>query len=192
MRWLSLLLAFHASVAPAPPHMVTWHRGCPVPVSQLRLVTVTYWGFDARAHTGRLVLNRDAVSPAIRALHSLYDARFPIRRMVLVDRYGGSDDRSMAADNTSAFNCRPVEHSTAWSEHAYGRAIDINPLENPYVRGAQVLPPAGRAFVNRFRRSPGMIHAGDAAVRAFARVGWAWGGYWRSLKDYQHFSANGR
>ena len=112
--------------------------------------------------------------------------------MVLVDRYGASDDRSMAADNTSAFNCRRVEGSTAWSEHSYGRAIDVNPLENPYISRRGVLPPAGRAFLDRSLRRRGMIHAGDAVVRAFASVGWGWGGAWTSPRDYQHFSATGR
>ena len=112
--------------------------------------------------------------------------------MVLVDRYGADDDRSMAADNTSAFNCRRVEQSTSWSQHAYGRAIDINPRENPYVLGGRVLPPAGRAFTDRSRRRKGMIPAGGVVVRAFASVGWAWGGSWTSPLDYQHFSANGR
>jgi hypothetical protein len=171
--------------------MVSWHRGCPVPISDLRLVTVTYWGFDDRPHTGRLVLNRDATRPVIAALRSLYASRFPIRRMVLVDRYGADDNRSMAADNTSAFNCRRVETSTSWSQHAYGRAIDINPLENPYIVGGRVLPPAGRRYVDRSLERKGMIHAGDAAVRAFAAVGWSWGGTWSSPLDYQHFSANG-
>jgi hypothetical protein len=97
----------------------------------------------------------------------------------------------MAADNTSAFNCRRVEGSTSWSAHAYGLAIDINPLENPYIRQGHVLPPAGRAFLNRSRRAVGMIHAGDAVVRAFAAVGWPWGGRWHEPVDYQHFSATG-
>jgi len=192
VKWLALVAAFHASVAPAPPHMISWHRGCPVPISELRLVTLTYWGFDARPHTGRLVVNRDAVRPVVRAMRSLYLSRFPIRRMVLVDRFGADDDRSMAADNTSAFNCRRVESGASWSEHAYGRAVDVNPLENPYLLGRRVLPPAGRAFLDRSRRRKGMIVAGDAAVRAFAAAGWGWGGYWTSVKDYQHFSANGR
>lgn len=192
MRWLALLWAFHASVAPAPAQMVSWHRGCPVPVSGLRLVTLTYWGFDGLPRDGQLVVNRDAVRPIVRVMHVLYDARFPIRQMVLVDRYGADDDRSMAADNTSAFNCRPVEGTTRWSQHAYGRAIDINPVENPYVLGDHVSPPSGRRFADRSKHAMGMIHAGDAVVRAFASVGWRWGGYWASPKDYQHFSASGR
>ena len=172
--------------------MVSWHRGCPVPVSGLRLVTLTYWGFDGLPRDGQLVVNRDAVRPIVRVMHVLYDAHFPIRRMVLVDRYGADDDRSMAADNTSAFNCRPVEGTTRWSQHAYGRAIDINPVENPYVLGNHVSPPAGRRFANRSKNARGMIHAGDAVVSAFAAVGWSWGGYWHSPRDYQHFSANGQ
>jgi hypothetical protein len=192
VRWLLLIWAFHASVAPAPKHTIAWHAGCPVPISDLRLVTLTYWGFDGQPHDGQLIVNRDAVRPVVRAMRSLYDARFPIRRMVLVDHYGADDKRSMAADNTSAFNCRLVEHSASWSQHAFGRAIDVNPLENPYVVGKEVLPPAGRVFTDRSLRRTGMIHAGDAIVRAFAAVGWRWGGSWTSSKDYQHFSANGR
>ncbi len=192
MRWLALFWAFHASVAPAPQHTIAWHTGCPVPISELRLVTLSYWGFDGQPHDGQLIVNRDAVRPVVRAMRSLYDARFPILRMALVDRYGADDKRSMAADNTSAFNCRLVEHSASWSQHAYGRAIDINPLENPYIVGKHVLPPGGRAFTDRSLRRTGMIHAGDAVVRAFAAVGWRWGGAWTSVKDYQHFSANGR
>jgi poly-gamma-glutamate synthesis protein (capsule biosynthesis protein) len=109
-----------------------------------------------------------------------------------VDAYGSDDERSMAADNTSAFNCRRVAGSSSWSEHARGLAIDINPLENPEIRGGRVLPPAGAAFTDRSRWRRGMIHSEDAVVRAFAAIGWRWGGYWRSPKDYQHFSATGR
>jgi poly-gamma-glutamate synthesis protein (capsule biosynthesis protein) len=112
--------------------------------------------------------------------------------MRLVDDYGGSDDASMDADNTSAFNCRNVAGTSRWSEHAYGRAIDINPVENPYVAGSHVSPAAGRAFLDRSQRRPGVVRAGDAVVRAFARVGWGWGGDFSSAQDYQHFSASGR
>jgi hypothetical protein len=108
-----------------------------------------------------------------------------------VDAYRGSDDASMAADNTSAFNCRAAvaPGPKRWSVHAYGRAIDVNPVENPYLEGGRVLPPAGRAFADRLRRRMGM--AEGALVRAFATVGWGWGGRW-SAPDYQHFSADGR
>lgn len=172
--------------------MTSWHRGCPVPVSDLRLVEVSFWGFDGRAHQGKLILHRSYTSPVVKALRTLYGARFPIRRMQLVEAYGSSDDRSMAADNSSAFNCRGVPGAGSWSEHAYGRAIDVNPLENPEVRQGVVSPPGGRKYTNRSKQAKGMIHSGDAAVRAFESVGWHWGGYWHSLKDYQHFSWNGQ
>jgi hypothetical protein len=124
---------------------------------------------------------------------SLFRARFPIRRMVLVDVYQGDDDGSMAANNTSAFNCRPVTGGTAFSEHSYGWAIDINPVLNPYITsGGGVLPPEGERFADRTLDEPGMIHPGDVVVRAFASIGWRWGGSWSSIKDYQHFSATGR
>jgi hypothetical protein len=114
--------------------------------------------------------------------------------MRLVDDYGGGDRRSMAANNTSAFNCRSVVgRPGVWSQHSYGWAIDINPVQNPFVMsGGTVLPPAGEAYVDRSRRAPGMIHRGDVVYRAFASIGWEWGGDWSSSKDYQHFSATGR
>ncbi len=171
---------------------VSWHRGCPVGLDDLRLLALTYWGFDGEAHVGRLVVNRDSARPMLRAMRSLYRRHFPIRRMQLVDAYGADDHRSMAADNTSAFNCRFVSGTSRWSEHAYGHAIDINPVENPYADDdGYVSPPAGAPYANRTRHVPGLIHSGGAVVRAFAAVGWAWGGYWDWPKDYQHFSAGG-
>ena len=123
----------------------------------------------------------------------LYRARFPIRQMQLVDEYGGDDDRSMAADNSSAYNCRTVAGSDNFSAHAYGAAVDLNPVENPYVTAEEVLPPAGRKFVEIDRSAgtdaaPGVVVADDAVVRAFARIGWKWGGVWDEA-DYQHFHA---
>jgi len=112
--------------------------------------------------------------------------------MTPVDAYGGSDFRSIEADNTSAFNCRYVEGTTRWSEHAYGRAIDVNPIENPYVSGGRTSHPASRTYVDRSRRRPGMAYERGALVRAFDAIGWGWGGRWTSVKDYQHFSASGR
>jgi hypothetical protein len=170
----------------------SWRPGCPVGLADLRYVTTRYWGFDRKPHAGELVVHEDAVDAIRRALRALWDGRFAIRRMRLVDDYGGSDDRSMAADNTSAFNCRPVAGTSRWSEHAYGRAIDINPVENPYVAGSHVSPPAGRDYLDRTRARLGLVRAGDAVVRAFAEVGWGWGGNFSSAQDYQHFSASGR
>jgi hypothetical protein len=172
---------------------VSWHRGCPVGFAGLRLLTLTHWGFDGRVHRGRLVVNRDAAAAMLQAMRALYRQRYPIRQMRLVDAYGANDHRSMAADNTSAFNCRFVAGSAGtWSEHAYGRAIDLNPIENPYVTASgYVSPPAGTPFADRSRRVKGLVHRGGPVIAAFAAAGWEWGGNWSWPKDYQHFSASG-
>ena len=156
----------------------------------LRLLTLSHWGFDGRARTGRLIVHRDVARDLVHVFRDLYAARFPIRRMVPVDAYGGSDFRSIEADNTSAFNCRYVEGTTRWSNHAFGRAIDVNPIENPYVSGGTTSHAASRSYVDRSKR-PGMAYEGGALVRAFDRIGWGWGGRWTSVKDYQHFSESG-
>jgi hypothetical protein len=173
------------------PH--SWHRGCPVAPAQLRRLRVTYWGFDRLAHTGTLVVNVRAVRPLVKVFSRLYAARFPVRRMRPIDAYGGNDERSLAADNTAAFNCRYAIAAgpKRWSSHAYGLAIDVNPVENPYLDRGRVHPRAGRAYLDRTRRRPGMAVPGGVLVRAFASVGWQWGGRWSASPDYQHFSATG-
>jgi hypothetical protein len=170
----------------------SWHSGCPVAPAQLRSVSLSHWGFDGAAHTGTLVVNAAQTDAVIAAFHALYDAHFEIERMQPVEVFSGSDDASMAANNTSAFNCRAVTGGTGWSEHSFGWAVDVNPVQNPYVKGSTVLPPAGTAYLDRSTPARGKILAGDATVRAFAARGWGWGGSWLSLKDYQHFSATGR
>ncbi|MPZ74602.1 MAG: M15 family peptidase [Nitriliruptorales bacterium] len=171
---------------------VSWHSGCPVGLRDLRLLRVRYWGFDGEAHRGRMVVYERQDRKVLRVLRRLYEARFPIRRMRLIEAYGGSDAKSMEANNTSAFNCRRVAGTTRWSEHAYGRAIDINPVQNPYVRGSVVEPPAGRKYLDRSNVRKGMVVRPGPVVRAFAAVDWKWGGDWQSSKDYQHFSRTGR
>ena len=172
----------------------TYRDGCPVPPAQLRLVRVRYWGFDRQAHLGSLVVNRRAAGDAVAVFRRLYAARFPIRRMIPMSAYRGNDDASLAADNTSAFNCRAAIGSAtgSWSMHAYGLAIDVNPVENPYLLAGQPRPPAGRRYLDRSRVRPGMAVAGGVLVRAFESRGWKWGGRWRGSPDYQHFSTNGR
>ncbi len=217
MRRLVLALAVLATVVPGataasralPPYQATVarltvemratmtgvssHRGCPVSLDDLRLVRALYVGFDGRAHTGRIVVHRDVARDVVTVLRRLYAARFPIRRMVPVDAYGGSDFRSIEADNTSAFNCRYVDGTTRWSEHAYGRAIDLNPIENPYVTSSGTTShAASRPYLRRAWYRPGMAVEGGAVVRAFDAVGWGWGGRWSGARDYQHFSAGGR
>jgi hypothetical protein len=193
-----------AATATAPPFAATvspvrwgelrftYRAGCPIAPAELRTVRLSHWGFDGRPRTGSIVVNRRVVGDVVAVFRRLYGARFPIRRMVPVSRYRGSDDASMAADNMSGFNCRRVPGSTRWSEHAYGLAVEVNPVENPYVVRGRVLPPAGRRYLDRSRYRPGMAIAGGLLVRAFASVGWRWGGSWTSSSDYQHFSPSGR
>jgi poly-gamma-glutamate synthesis protein (capsule biosynthesis protein) len=166
---------------------------CPVDLADLRLLQVSHVGFDGRHHTGELVVGAQHARAVVSIFERLYDARFPIRRMRLVDEYGGDDDRSMAANNTSAYNCRRVAGQEAWSDHAYGAAIDINPVQNPYVTDQGILPPGGRRFAGIDRSSgtevaPGVITRGDVVVRAFRSHGWSWGGDWNQ-PDFQHFTA---
>jgi hypothetical protein len=170
----------------------SWHPGCPVPIRALRLLRVTYVGFDDEPHRGRLVVHRRWSDEVLDVFARLYRRGFAFRRVRLVDRFGADDRASMRHDNTSAFNCRYVAGTTTWSQHAYGRAIDINPVENPYVDGSRVVPRRGRRFLDRTDVRPGMVVRGGVVVRAFRRIGWGWGGAWSGAKDYQHLSANGR
>jgi hypothetical protein len=185
-----MLPAYTSVVSPVGDLSASWRAGCPVTPADLRLVTVTLIGFDGKPGTGRIVVAADVAQATADVFGSLYAMRYPIARMEPVEAFGGSDDASMAADNTSAFNCRATTGGTGFSEHSYGSAIDLNPVENPYVKGSTVLPEAGRAFVDR-KLAPGVIVAGDPVVRAFADRGFSWGGDWNSLKDYQHFSVSG-
>jgi len=170
----------------------SWRPGCPVAPADLRKLDLTYWGFDNQSHAGALVVHAAEADAVIDVFHRLYDRRFPIRRMELIDVYGGSDDASIAADNTSAFNCRNAVASgpPTWSAHAYGKAIDVNPVENPYILDGDVLPPAGAPFVDRSNVRAGMAVRGGELVAAFAAGGWSWGGVWAN-PDYQHFSTSG-
>ncbi|GIH24911.1 hypothetical protein Aph01nite_32210 [Acrocarpospora phusangensis] len=171
----------------------SWREGCPVTLDDLRLVTMTYWGFDNKAHTGHMVLNATVAKDVVSVFKKLYDDRYPIRRMEPVDAYKADDYKSIDADNTSAFNCRPATGSSHWSQHAYGYAVDLNPLENPYLEadGSNAHRNAD-AYVKRPLDKPGVINPGDKVVKAFAEIGWGWGGDWSGIKDYQHFSKSGR
>jgi D-alanyl-D-alanine carboxypeptidase-like protein len=171
----------------------SWHSGCPVPLSGLRRVIVRHWDWNGRSVTGTLIVGARVAQSVASVFGKLYALHYPVRRMVPVDVYGGSDFRSIEADNTSAFNCRSATGSSHWSMHAYGEAIDLNPIENPYLDGGQSSHAASAPYENRSRRLKGMVHAGDSVVSAFASVGWGWGGGWSgSIQDTQHFSSNGR
>jgi D-alanyl-D-alanine carboxypeptidase-like protein len=194
---------FYGAVLPFTPAFArqlrntTWHRGCPLPLRDLRLLTLRYWGFDHRVHQGLMEINVSAAHDVVTVFRKLFRARFPIKDMQLAHRYvpGPINPRSRA-DITDGFNCRPVVTARGaaprWSMHAYGLAIDINQLQNPYVTGTgHVDDVYARRYRNRSLHLPGMIHAGDVVVRAFASIGWHWGGSWTGDKDYMHFSLNG-
>jgi hypothetical protein len=192
---MAALPPFEVSVASVTASALgrSWHPGCPVGPRDLRVVRVSYVGFDGRAHTGALVVHRVVKDDVRIVFRTLYQLRFPIHRMEPISKYGGSDRRSMAADNTSGFNCRyaSAPGPKRWSAHAYGQAIDVNTIENPYVQGSYVSPAAGRMYLDRSRYRKGMAVAGGVLVRAFASVGWLWGGRWSGTPDYQHFSRTG-
>jgi hypothetical protein len=186
---------FHSTVTTVTAASLdrSYHPGCPVGPADLRALHVSYWGFDGHVRQGIVVVNRSVVATVRSVFAMLYAKRFPIRRMTPVSAYGGSDDRSLAADNTAAFNCRYAVTTgpKQWSVHAFGEAIDVDPLENPYLLGSRVYPPAGRRFLDRSNVRPGMAVPGGTLLAAFATVGWQWGGRWTGSPDYQHFSATG-
>jgi hypothetical protein len=171
---------------------MSWHPGCPVGPESLRLLRVSFHGYDGATHVGEIIVARERAAAVVDVFRVLFNERFPIQRMETIEKYNGDDNASMLDNNTSAFNCRFVAGTTRWSMHAYGQAIDMNTLVNPYVQGAKVSPPEARIYVNRTTPAPGKITAGSIAVRAFAYYGWKWGGFWSGSKDYQHFSTNGR
>jgi hypothetical protein len=167
----------------------TWRPGCPVGPEQLRRVELDYLGFDGLIHRGDLIVHQDLVPDVIAIFEQLLRLRYPVAKMRTVEHYPGAEDElSMEDNNTSAFNCRPLPNSDRWSLHAYGRAIDLNPLLNPYIDNTGDLQPRTAAqYLDRKRTDPGILHAGDPAVFAFTDRGWRWGGAWRNPVDYQHF-----
>ena len=188
--------AFRSTVAPIGPAVrarmgQTWTSGCPVGLGDLRYVTVSFRGFDGRAHTGELVVHRRVAAKVVSVFARLYRARFPIEEMRLVTTADLHAHPTGDGDNTAAFVCRAARGQTRWSAHAYGLAVDVDPFQNPYRRGDLVLPELASAYLDRADRRPGMILPGGPVTAAFAAVGWTWGGTWRSPRDLMHFSATG-
>jgi hypothetical protein len=187
--------AFFSSVSSvtAPQLGATWHLGCPVDPSQLRVLQLSYWGFDNQSHLGTIVVNVSVVDQVVRVFGTLYAARFPIEEMVPVAAYGGNDNAAAAADDTSGFNCRyaVAPGPPQWSMHAYGEAIDVNDVQNPYVNGTTIIPQSGAAYLDRRDVRPGMAVPTGPLVDAFTSIGWGWGGNWVGTIDYQHFSIDG-
>ncbi|MFP5333326.1 MAG: M15 family metallopeptidase [Acidimicrobiia bacterium] len=187
--------SFSATVLPVPEEVVarsTWTPACPVGLDDLRYVTVTHWGFDGDHHTGELLVHADHAYAIVDVFSALHAARFPIEEMRVI-RTDELDLPPTGDGNvTTGFVCRPVVGSSAWSMHASGEAVDINPFHNPYVKGDLVLPELASAYTDRNDVRPGMIVEGDVVVQAFDAIGWHWGGRWTSLTDPMHFSTNGR
>ena len=170
----------------------SWERGCPVGLRRMRYLQVTFWGFDRRRHVGELIVHEDHARGIAQVFGKLYDARFPIEQMTLPTSVERDPTPSGDGNGTGAMACRATVGQTFWSAHALGQAIDINPFQNPYERDGLVIPERARAYLDRGWHRPGMIQPGSVVVRAFRDIGWSWGGDWRTLKDYQHFSATGR
>jgi hypothetical protein len=188
---------FHATTGPVTDAVRTrmgrtWSPGCPVGLRDLRHLTLTFLGFDGRAHTGELVVAASVADDVVSVFQRLYAASYPIEEMRLPTTADLDAPPTGDGNNTAAYVCRAVRGSTVLSAHAYGLAVDVNPFMNPYVKGDLVLPELASAYLDRRWRRPGMIRAGDAVTSAFADVGWTWGGNFRSVSDPMHFSANGR
>lgn len=187
------IFSFHVSSIDAKQLGGTWRLGCPVGPTQLRLITMDYVNFQGESRVGTLVVASKVVGAVVAIFRTLYDHRFPIYSMVPESQFGGQDPLSMAADNTSGFNCRRAVASgpPQWSVHAYGEAIDVNPVQNPYVFNGVAQPVSGAAYVDRAIERPGMAEPDGILNQAFASVGWYWGGRWSASPDFQHFSATG-
>ncbi len=166
---------------------VSYHEGAPVEIEDLRVVHVQYVDFEGAEHSGELMVHERVADEVLSIFKELYDKGYPIARMNRIEKYGGDDAASMNADNTSAFNHRQVAGSDKLSLHAYGLAIDINPVENPYITNEGVEPLEGEGYVDRTLNVKGLIKKGDTCYEAFIKRGWQWGGEWKSIKDYQHF-----
>jgi hypothetical protein len=196
-------VAFHASATPLPTPVrgdLTgrfWHSGCPTSLGQLRVLKVTYWGWDGRSHPGSLIVNETAVAPLTKVFARLYQLHFPFRHLTVAEAYGPAASQPKDGDISGSFECRNAVPSpcspgkpTGWSNHAYGLAIDVNPRENPYVGCGQSHDPAALSYMNRSKVRKGMVT--PEVVEAFRSAGWGWGGSWSGdTKDYMHFSYNG-
>jgi hypothetical protein len=188
---------FRSTIGPVTPAVrermgTTWSPRCPVGLDELRYLTVTFRGFDDLAHSGELVVAASEAEDVVSVFRALYAADYPIEEMRLPTTADLEAHPTGDGNDTAALVCRPTTGGTSWSAHAYGLAIDLNPFQNPYEKGDVVLPELASSYLDRSWQRPGMIQPGSLVVREFARIGWAWGGAWSTLKDYQHFSATGR
>ncbi len=186
---------FYSTIGPVPADVVarsTWNPECPVGLDELSYATVSFYGFDGVFHTGELIVNAAWATEIVDIFELLHESRYPIEQMQVVTVE--MDDALPTGDgnNTSSFTCRTAVGEGSWSMHASGLAVDINPFHNPYEKGDLILPELATAYADRDQNLPGMLYQDSVAVIAFESIGWTWGGNWRTLKDYMHFSSNGR
>ncbi len=170
----------------------TWSTLCPVDLAGLRYLTVSFRGFDGAAHTGELVVNATEADKVVSVFREIYAADFPLEQLTLPTGADLTAPPTGDGNVSGAFVCRTARGQRAWSQHAYGLAVDVNPFQNPQVKKGLVLPELAGAYRDRADQRPGMLTSDSVVVRAFARIGWRWGGDWTSSKDYMHFSRNGR
>ncbi|BCJ39356.1 hypothetical protein GCM10010168_63960 [Actinoplanes ianthinogenes] len=185
---------FHSTIEAVPAEVLarsSWTAACPVKATDLRYVTVGFRGFDGLAHTGELLVNKRAAADLVTVFQRLFTAGYPIEQMRITSAAELNAPPTGDGNGTDAYACRPVRGRTAWSQHSYGLAVDVNPFQNPYHRGKVVLPELATSYLDRRDVRPGMIEPDGVVVRAFAAIGWKWGGDYRSLKDFMHFSATG-
>jgi hypothetical protein len=186
---------YATTIQPVPADVLarsTWQANCPVKATELRYLTMSFWGFDGKTHTGEMIVNTAHAEGVTTVFGKLFAARFPLEEMRVTSRPELDAPPTGDGNNTTAFVCRPTVGQTTWSAHAYGLAIDVNPFCNPYLKGQLVLPELASSYVDRRNIRPGMVFRGDATVNAFKAIGWSWGGDWTSPLDLQHFTATGR
>ena len=166
---------------------VSYPEDAEVKLSDLRYLRLSYVDFEGKDQVGEMICNKAIADDLVAIFRELYEARYPIRSIRLIDDFGGDDEASMAADNTSCFNYRKKTGMRELSKHARGLAVDINPFENPYVRPSRVRPAGASAYADRSKDFAHKIDKDDLCYRLFRAHGFYWGGTWRSVKDYQHF-----
>lgn len=186
---------FYGKIEPIPGEVkqemqkYSWRQGCPVPLENLSYLTLSYWGFDNKPHHGTMIVHNDVAQEVLDMFKEMYEDKYPIEKMQPIDEYHGDDNASMIDNNTSAFNCRAMtDFPDQYSVHSYGKAIDINPLINPYDNNGKVEPAEGAKYKDRATYYRGKIIRDSKVYEIFAAHGWVWGGDWQGpIKDYQHF-----
>ena len=199
---ISLMATSNSTITTISPEIkermiqgTSWHKGCPVPLKDLRYLRIKYINFEGETKWGEMIVHKEVADEVVDIFHKLYTIGYPIHKMKLISDYKGSDWHSIEADNTSAFNCRNATGSQKWSKHSYGKAIDINPIENPYIsKSGRISHKASLLYRKRVHRLDihpdnwAILLKDDQSTQIFKKYGWKWGGDWHGVKDYQHFS----